>query len=143
MTDVLTSKRPCNSGRRSLETGLHWYRVFNIFLFSIFSSIDFARWKSVSLPPYGLYRDLLTLCKRNISEKIFKNGQSKICGRQPAKIWRYMLGLSRHIHWNTLKAVFRKFYLVHSWIFCPICDCLIVELILILLLFSKKISGNF
>ena len=25
-----------------------------------------------------------------------------------------------HINSNFLKAVFRKFYLVHSWIFCPI-----------------------
>ena len=26
-----------------------------------------------------------------------------------------------HIHSNFLKAVFHKFYLVHSWIVCPIC----------------------
>ena len=51
----------------------------------------------MSLPPYGLYRDLLTLCKRNISEKIFKNGQSKICGRQPAKNLKVYVGLEQAI----------------------------------------------
>ena len=34
-----------------------------------------------------------------IWDKVFKNGPSKICGRQP---------------------VFHKFHLVHSWILCPI-----------------------
>ena len=37
--------------------------------------------------------------------QVFKNGPSKICGD--------------HIPSNFLKAVFHKFYLVHSWILCP------------------------
>ena len=41
----------------------------------------------------------------NIWVKVFKNGPSKIRGRQP----------------NFVKAVFHKFYLVHSWILCLIC----------------------
>ena len=40
-----------------------------------------------------------------ISDKVFKSGSSKICGRQP------------------LKAVFYKFYLVHSWILEFISSC--------------------
>ena len=44
--------------------------------------------------------------------QVFKIGPSKICGRQPLK--------------NLLKAVFRKCYLVHSWILCPICFLLLV-----------------
>ena len=47
-----------------------------------------------------------------IWDKVFKSGPSKICGRQPLK--------------NLLKAVFRKCYLVHSWILCPICFLLLV-----------------
>ena len=38
--------------------------------------------------------------------KIFKNGPSKICGRQ---LWKTL---------NFLKAVLYKFYLIHSWILC-------------------------
>ena len=37
---------------------------------------------------------------------------SKICGRQ--------ICLSRHMAGKFLKTVFHKFYLVHSWILCPI-----------------------
>ena len=40
-----------------------------------------------------------------------QNGPSKICGRQPLK---NLMG------YDLLKAVFHKFYLVHSWILCPI-----------------------
>ena len=40
--------------------------------------------------------------------KIFKNGPSKICGRHPLKNLK-----------EYLKAVFCKFYLVHSWILWP------------------------
>ena len=43
--------------------------------------------------------------------KVFKNGPSKICGRQPLK----------NLKWNVLKAVFHEFYLVHSWMPWPIC----------------------
>ena len=45
--------------------------------------------------------------------KVFKNGPSKICGRQP--LLRHTISV--HI---TLKAVFHEFFLVHSWIPWPI-----------------------
>ena len=51
-------------------------------------------------------------------DKIFKKGPSKICGRQPLK------NLEDYGPWRTpsnfLKAVFHNFYLLHSWIHCPI-----------------------
>ena len=47
--------------------------------------------------------------------KVFKNGPSKICGRQPLKYLKWY----DHITSNILKAVFHKFYLVHSWISWP------------------------
>ena len=45
--------------------------------------------------------------------QVFNNGLSKICGRQPLK------NLNK-FRTNFLKAVFRKFYSVHSWILYPI-----------------------
>ena len=62
--------------------------------------------------------------------KEFKNASSKIWGRQPLKNLRWY-GIPRqtisiwyteadHITSNFLKAVFHKFYLVHSWILWPI-----------------------
>ena len=54
--------------------------------------------------------------------KVFKNGPSKVCGKQPLKIWRGMVYLKQTLlPSKCLKAVFHKFYLVHSWILCPIC----------------------
>ena len=44
--------------------------------------------------------------------KVFKNGPSKICGWQPLKNLKWYTS-------NILKAVFHKFYLVHSWIRWP------------------------
>ena len=55
----------------------------------------------------------------NKSVKVFKNEPSKICGRQPLKIWGDMVSLSRPYHLKFLKAVFCKFYLVLSWILWP------------------------
>ena len=49
---------------------------------------------------------------RIIREKVFKSVLSTFCGRQPK---------ADHISWHFLKTVFHKIYLVHSWIFCPIC----------------------
>ena len=51
--------------------------------------------------------------------KVFKNAQSKICGRQPLKNLVY---LARPYHFKFLKAAFHKLYLVHSWIPWPICS---------------------
>ena len=51
----------------------------------------------------------------------FKNGPSKICGRQPLKNLKgYYLPKADHTSSNILKAVFHKFYLVHSWILSSI-----------------------
>ena len=48
-------------------------------------------------------------CTKNTNNwvKVFKNGPSKICGRQPLS--------------NLLKAVFHNFYLISSWIPWPNC----------------------
>ena len=51
-----------------------------------------------------------------IWDKVFKSEPSKLCGRQPFKSLRGYGPYS----FNFLKAVFHKFYLVHSWILCPI-----------------------
>ena len=52
---------------------------------------------------------------------IFSPFLSKICGRQPLKNLKvYGLPQADHTPSNILKAVFHKFYLVHSLILCPI-----------------------
>ena len=49
-----------------------------------------------------------------ISDKVFKNGPSKICGRQPLKNMKgYGLLKVENTPSNFLKAVFHKLYLVH------------------------------
>ena len=62
----------------------------------------------------GLILDV-NLVMRNIWVQVFKSGPIKICGRWPLK-----KSLS-----NFLTAVFYKFYLVHSWIFCRIIKSLL------------------
>ena len=48
-------------------------------------------------------------------DKVFKNGPSKICGRQPLKnLKEYGLPEACHTPSNFLKVAIRKFYLVHS-----------------------------
>ena len=54
-----------------------------------------------------------------IRYKILKNGPSKICGRQSLKNFK-RYGLPYHFTSNFLKAVFHKFYMLNSWILCPI-----------------------
>ena len=55
---------------------------------------------------------------------VFKNGSSKICGRQPLKQLKGCGQPKRdHTSSDFLKAVFLKFYLVHSCILCPNCNC--------------------
>ena len=57
-------------------------------------------------------------------DKVFKNAPCKICGRQPLKTLKeYGLLKADHIPSNFLKAVFHKFYLVHSWILCSKYTC--------------------
>ena len=63
-----------------------------------------------------IYISFPILCYKWI--KTFKNGPNKICGRQPLKNRSDMVCLSTS---NLLKAVFHKFYLVHSWIPWPKC----------------------
>ena len=49
--------------------------------------------------------------------KVFKNGQSKICGKQPLKNLKGRgLPTADHTPSKFLKVVFHKFYLVLSWI---------------------------
>ena len=51
----------------------------------------------------------------DILEEIFKNRPNKICGRQPLKHLKgYGLPKADHTSSIFLKAVFAKFYLVHS-----------------------------
>ena len=52
-----------------------------------------------------------SFCFEKIWVYVLKNGPSKICGRQPLKKLK-LYGL--FITSNFLKAVFHKFYLVHS-----------------------------
>ena len=52
-------------------------------------------------------RRAITMLIITIWNKVFKNGPSKFVEAD-------------HISSNFLKAVFHKFYLVHSWILCPI-----------------------
>ena len=47
--------------------------------------------------------------------KVFKNGPSKICGRQPKVKWHGLLKAWLNLV-VCLKAVFHKFYLVHCGI---------------------------
>ena len=49
----------------------------------------------------------------------FKNGPSNNCGRQPLKMWNDMVSYGMTISLQILKAVFHKFYLVHSGMLCP------------------------
>ena len=56
-------------------------------------------------------------------DKVFKNGPSKICGKQPLKTLNgYVLPKADHTPSKFLKTVLHKFYLVHSWILCPKCS---------------------
>ena len=53
----------------------------------------------------------------NTWDKVFKNGPSKICGRHSLKDLKgngLLKHISDHISSNFLKAIFHKFYLVHS-----------------------------
>ena len=57
--------------------------------------------------------------------KVFKNGPSKICGKPPLKnLMGYGLPKADHTPSNFLRALFHKFYLVHSWILRPNCEWL-------------------
>ena len=63
----------------------------------------------------------INLVRRTIWDKVFKSGPRKTCGRQPLKNLKgYGLVQADHTPSNFLKAVFHKFYSVHSWILCPI-----------------------
>ena len=57
-----------------------------------------------------------------IWNKAFKNGPSKTCGRQPLKkkLKGYGVLQADQTPSNFLETVFHKFYLVHSWILCPV-----------------------
>ena len=53
----------------------------------------------------------------HIWDKVFRNGASEICGRQPLKkLKRVWSALGKTYRFNFLRAVFRKLFLVHSWI---------------------------
>ena len=54
----------------------------------------------------------------NISTNVFKNGPSKICGRQPLKIWSDMVCLSKPYRIKIVKGCPAQIYVTHSWIHC-------------------------
>ena len=64
------------------------------------------------LSPFHMHVHFLFL-PRTKWDKVFKSGPSKFCERQLLK------NLKGYGLFNFLKAVFHKFYLVHSWILCP------------------------
>ena len=69
-----------------------------------------------------------------IWDKVFKNGPSEICGTQPLKNLKEYDLLT---YSNFLKTAFHKFYLIHSWILCPICPSKIgTEIMFEIILFS-------
>ena len=87
------------------------------------SPLSFGRRLKLTLLKLSLFkRGMAEDCCKTVCidnwDKVFKNGQSKICGRQPSKNLNWY-GLpnrwSDHITSNFLKAVFHKFYLVHSF----------------------------
>ena len=54
--------------------------------------------------------------------------KSQICGRQPlTNLNRHDLPKADHKPSHFLKTVFHKFYLIHSWILCPISKSLVNE----------------
>ena len=63
---------------------------------------------------------------RNIWDKVFKNGPSKVCRRQPLKNLK-----GYGLLW--VLTVIHKFYLVHSWILRPICSFKIRSVTILLL----------
>ena len=59
-------------------------------------------------------KKLAILSSKNLLVKVFKNGPSKICGRQPSKNLKLHGLLKAWLNLVVcLKAVFHKFYLVH------------------------------
>ena len=65
------------------------------------------------------YCDYFLSDLKDKGDKIFKNGPNRICGLQPLKnsevIWSILTDhKNRPDHFKFLKAVFHKFYLVHS-----------------------------
>ena len=70
---------------------------------------------------------LLLLHLASVWDEVFKNGLSKICGRQP------LINLKSRPYpfKNILKAVFHKFYLAHSWILCLLYALLILFTLII------------
>ena len=74
-------------------------------------------------------------------DKIFKNGPSKICEKQPLKNLKGY-SLIYRVPSKFLKTVFQEFHLVLSWIFCPKCPkrCWINCILLTSSVFRMSIS---
>ena len=82
-----------------------------------------VQWTSIiehqRTPHPSPYFQILQQWDKYTCGKVFKNGPSKICGRQPLKnLKEYGLPRAGHTPSNYSKAVFHKVYLVHSWIVC-------------------------
>ena len=80
------------------------------------------RHERVKGPKYNSERFIILLV---IWEKVLKNGQSKVCGRQPLEILKCYGLLKQTILFQIfLKEVFHKFCLVHFSVLCSISFCL-------------------
>ena len=87
-------------------------------LWSILDYILHGNLFVISVLSHFTCQNIIMLCS-NVWMKVFKNGPSKICGRQPLKHlkWYGLLKwtiIADHITSNFLKAVSHTFYLVHS-----------------------------
>ena len=80
-----------------------------------------AAWAKGSAFPYKKYFALQENLKQLNGTNYSRVDKIIICGKQPLKIWRDMVCLSRPYPFKFFKTVFHKFYLVHSWILCPKC----------------------
>ena len=69
--------------------------------------IDVNGWSS-----FSCFLGVLQQKWKKKRDKVFKNGPSKICGRQNLEICLKQIVPPS----NTIKVVFHKFYLVHYWI---------------------------
>ena len=79
-------------------------------------------------PPKVLLSKIRVLLSYNvdlpiITGKVFKNGPNENYRRQPSKTLNNVVCLRRLylLYSYIIKAVFRIFYLVHSWLLCLIC----------------------
>ena len=60
-------------------------------------------WRLKRVNLFVNWKAFISFSKHNKWVKVFKNGPSEICGRQPFKIWSDMVCLSRRFHFKFFK----------------------------------------